>query len=84
MGRPRSLPRSAFRSSFLSLNLIYIVVIGLLSKSGHASPEPVMVNLPPTTKPSNVVQDNFFGISFELSPFDTLCTYPSALFYCYD
>lgn len=84
MARPRSLPCPTFGSSFLSLNLICIFIVTLLSKSGHASSGPVPVTLPPTADPSNVVQDNFLGISFELSPFDTLCMCFQSLLHCSD
>ncbi|KAL4067100.1 glycoside hydrolase family 79 protein [Scleroderma yunnanense] len=70
MARPPSFSWPVFGRSFLSLNLICITIVALLSKSGHAS-SPVTVTIPPQAS-GIVVQDNFFGISFELSPFNTL------------
>ncbi|KAG6331066.1 hypothetical protein ID866_8027 [Astraeus odoratus] len=73
MARLYSLPWLVLKRSFISFNLVFAVISVLVESSNADSP--VTVKFSPEADSSalqNVVQDNFLGISFELSPFNTL------------
>lgn len=66
-------PMSPFRSVlFAALSLSFVLIVPVVAQLDT-------INItfparPPNASLYNVVQDNFLGISWELSSFDTLCT----------
>jgi hypothetical protein len=60
-------PRSLF---------VYLLTVFLTISHIRAASEPLNVTFPvtpPASALSNVVEDHFIGVSYELSSFDTLC-----------
>ena len=68
----------------LPAGLLAVISASLLPANVHyayAAKTPLNVTFPnASTSAHNFVNDNFLGISFELSPFNTLCTSSPSFF----